>query len=64
MLPAKNTSCILTSAVVRRDCNRQKHFGRGSAENLLTICYFLEKGRMSKQGIMAGHIFFRRNSNP
>ena len=64
MLPAKNTSCILTSAVVRRDCNRQKHFGRGSAKNLLTICYFLEKGRMSKHGIMAGHNFFRRDSNP
>ena len=64
MLPAKNTSCILTSAVVRRDCNRQKHFGRGSAKNLLTICYFLEKGIMSKHGIIAGHNFFRRNSQP
>ena len=31
MLAAKNANCILTSAVVRRDCNRQKHFGRGSA---------------------------------
>ena len=60
----ENAKCILASAVVRRDCNRQKHFGRGSAKNLLTICYFLEKGRMSKHGIMAGHNFFRRNSNP
>ena len=64
MLTAKNANCILTSAIVRRDCNRQKHFGRGSAKNLLTICYFLEKGRMSKHGIMAGHNFFRRNSQP